>query len=149
MISGLYRLIVAAADWRPRDALVGIAIAAIVAVFATVSVGFATVAAYLHFESTSGPVVASLVISAAYAAAATAGICGLLLRRRRPLRRDVPDQAPTAQLEAVLQSIAAANGAQDAASLASALSMGRDMSSMERLAVALVSGFFAGRKLDR
>ena len=73
MISGLYRLIVAAADWRPRYTLVGIAIAAIVAVFATVSVGFGLVAAYLHFESTSGPVVASLVISAAYAAAATAG----------------------------------------------------------------------------
>jgi len=71
-----------------------------------------------------------------------------LLRRRRPPRRDAPDQAPAAQFEALLQSIAAAHGAQDVAS-ASALSMGRDMSSMERLALALVSGFFAGRKLDR
>ena len=59
----------------------------------------------------------------------------VILRRRHP-----PEN-----LEALLQSLAAAGTPQDQMALIAALRVGRDLSPMELLAISLISGFFAGR----
>jgi hypothetical protein len=53
--------------------------------------------------------------------------------------------APPDNLEALLQSLTAASTPQDQKALIAALRVGRDLSPIELLAIALISGFFAGR----
>jgi hypothetical protein len=151
MLLALHRLFAAASGWHPGQILISLAIAGLAAAFAAVSLGFATLAAWLHLDAVAGRIAACLAISGCYALAAIITTVVLLRWRARSSRRDArdPGQASTAQLEAVLQALAAAGGGDDATAFAAALGTGRTMSPMERLVVALVSGFFAGRKLGR
>ncbi len=145
MFRGLYRFMVAAADWHPRDLLIGAIAAEVVTLFATICLGFGTFAAYMHFSAFGGAVFAAVMISAAYGVIAV--ICGVALTRWHD-RSAPPASATPAHpetLEALLQSLAAAGTLQDQKALIAALRVGRDLSPMELLAISLISGFFAGR----
>ena len=145
MFRGLYRFMVAAADWHPRDFLIGTIGVEVVTLFTIVSLGFGTFAAYTHLSASEGPVFAAVMISAAYGVIAV--ICGVALirwhDRSSPPASATPVHPET--LETLLQSLAAAGTPQDQKALVAALRAGRDLSPMELLAVSLISGFFAGR----
>lgn len=146
MLRGLYRLLLAAADWRPRDFLLGIVAAELVALCAGVSLGFGTFAAYMHLSASEGPVFAAVMISAVYGLVAIAA--GLALARwhaRSPRHRPAAPE-PSVNLEALLQSLSAAGTPQDQMALIAALQLGRDLTPMELLILSLVRGFIAGRK---
>jgi hypothetical protein len=146
MFRGLHRLIVAAADWQPRNFLIGAIGAEAVTLLATVSLGFGTFAVYTHLSASEGPVFAAAMISAAYGAVAV--IAGVALARwhHRSSRPPAAAPAPPENLEALLRSLAAAGTPQDQMALVAALRVGRDLSPMELLAISLIGGFLAGRK---
>ncbi|GGJ45378.1 hypothetical protein [Neoroseomonas lacus] len=149
MFRGLYRLLVAAGDWRPRDFLLGVVAAELVALMAVVSLGFATFAAYTHFAASEGPVFAALVISVSYGMVAI--IAGIVLARWHARTSHHEARAPAApeDLELLLRSLGEAGNAQDQAALIAALRLGRDLTPMELLAVSLIGGFFAGRRAGK
>lgn len=136
---------VAAAAWQPRDFLIGTIGAEVVTLLSTVCLGFGTFAAYMQLSAVEGPVFAALVISVAYGVVAV--IAGVALARWHA-RSTFPSStapAPPENLEALLQSLAAAGAPQDQTALIGALRVGRNLSPMELIAVSLISGFFAGR----
>ena len=145
MFRGLHRLMIAAADWHPRDFMIGAIGAELVTLFTIICLGFGTFAAYTHLSASEGPVFAAAVISVAYGVVAV--ICGVALMRwhERSSRPASAAPAPPENLEALLQSLSAAGAPQDQKALITALQVGRDLSPMELLAVSLISGFFAGR----
>ena len=145
MFRGLHRLMIAAADWHPRDFMIGAIGAELVTLFTIICLGFGTLAAYSHLSASQGTVFAAAVISVAYGAVAV--ICGVALMRwhERSSRPASAAPAPPENLEALLQSLSAAGAPQDQKALIAALRVGRDLSPMELLAVSLISGFFAGR----
>ena len=145
MFRGLHRLMIAAADWHPRDFMIGAIGAELVTLFTMICLGFGTFAAYSHLSASEGPVFAAAVISVAYGVVAV--ICGVALMRwhERLSRPASAAPAPPENLEALLQSLSAAGAPQDQKALITALQVGRDLSPMELLAVSLISGFFAGR----
>ena len=145
MFRGLHRLMIAAADWHPRDFLIGAIGAELVTLFTIICLGFGTFAGYTHLSASEGPVFAAAVISIAYGVVAV--ICGVALMRwhERLSRPASAAPAPPENLEALLQSLSAAGAPQDQKALISAMRVGRDLSPMELLAVSLISGFFAGR----
>ncbi|WP_270934602.1 hypothetical protein [Falsiroseomonas oryzae] len=153
MLRGLHRLLLAVADWHPRDFLIGVIGAEAVMLLATLSLGFGTFAAYTHLSASEGPVFAAGVISAAYGMVAIM-VGGALARwharssRHRPAV-PAPNENPNENLEALLQSLAATGTPQDQMALIAALRVGRELSPIELLALSLISGFFAGRQTGK
>jgi hypothetical protein len=143
MFRGLHRLMISAADWHPRDFMIGAIGAELVTLFTIICLGFGTFAAYTHFSASQGPVFAAIMISATYGVVAV--ICGVALMRWHDRSSRPAAAAPAENLEALLQSLSAAGAPQDQKALIAALRVGRDLSPMELLAVSLISGFFAGR----
>jgi len=145
MFRGLHRLMIAAADWHPRDFMIGAIGAEVVTLFTIICLGFGTFAAYMHLSASQGVVFAAAMISVAYGVVAV--ICGVALMRwhGRSSRPASAAPAPPENLEALLESLSAAGAPQDQKALIAALRVGRDLSPMELLAISLISGFFAGR----
>ena len=145
MFRGLHRLMIAAADWHPRDFMIGAIGAEVVMLFTIICLGFGTFAAYTHLSASQGVVFAAAMISVAYGV--VAAICGVAHMRwhERSSRPASAAPAPPENLEALLQSLSAAGAPQEQKALIAALRVGRDLSPMELLAVSLISGFFAGR----
>ncbi len=145
MFRGLHRLMSAAADWHPRDFMIGAIGAEVVTLFTIVCIGFGTFAAYMHLSASQGPVFAAAVISVVYGLVAV--ICGVALMRwhKRSSRPASAAQAPPENFETLLQSLSAVRTPQGQNALTAALRVGRDLSPMELLAVSLIGGFFAGR----
>ncbi|WP_198374737.1 hypothetical protein [Neoroseomonas rubea] len=149
MFRGLHRLFLAAADWQPRDFLIGMVGAEVVTLLGAVSLGFGTFAAYAHLSATQGPVFAGVVISAAYGVAAVTGGIALARWHASSSKAAPAEPAPPENLEALLRSLAGAGTPQDQMALIAALKVGRDVSPMQLLAISLISGFFAGRTTGR
>lgn len=153
MIDGLIDFLSGAAERRLRDCLLGSILAVLGALFAAVSLGFATFAGYASLRASEGAVAAALIVCAAYGLFALSIWTIALLRRssrRRPARAPAaPAPASPGSLEALLQSLNAGGAPQDQAALAVAMQLGRELSTMQLLAVALVGGFLAGRRLGK
>lgn len=149
MLRGLHRLLIAAAEWHPRDFLIRAIGIELVMLFAAVSLGFATFAAYTHLSASEGPVFAAAVISAAYGAVATISGAALAGWHAKPQSHRPTAAAPPEDFEALLQSLAAGGTRQDQMALIAALQVGRALSPMELVAISLISGFFAGRTAER
>ncbi len=149
MFRGLHRLLVAAADWHPRDFLIGAIGAEVVTLVAMVSLGFGTFAAYMHLSAAEGPVFAAVAISAAYGVVAV--IAGAGLARWYATSSRDPATVPPASVnpETLLRSLAESGSPQDQAALTAALRLGRALSPMELLALSLVGGFLAGRRAGK
>ena len=153
MFRGLTGLLGAAVERRLHDCLFGVVATAVVGLFATVSLGFGTFAAYATLGASEGRVVAALIVGAAYGLTAIA-IWGVWAARRhagRP-RRAAAAAAPAASsgtVDSLLQSLAAGGTSPDQPALIAAMRLGRELAPMELLALALLGGFIAGRKLDK
>ena len=115
-------------------------------------IGLATLAAYDGLRATQGSVSAALILSAIY------GISAFLIFTMRSYRRRAvqhprniaPVEACSNDVPDLLRSaMAAASGASRPEELAAGLSLGRALSPFESIAVALISGFLAGRRLGK
>jgi hypothetical protein len=149
MIRSLTALLAAAAGRGPRNLLLGAAAATLAALFAAVSLGFGTFAAYIYLRASEGRVVAALIVAAAYGLLAiTIGVIGAArLRLRRAAAASAP--ASRGNVDSLLQHLAAAGSAENQQALVAAMQRGREFSPMQLLALALIGGFIAGRKLAR
>jgi len=116
------------------------------AVFAAVSLGFGTFAAFVWLRALEGRAVAALILCLGYGLLAIAilGI-GALRRRGRRVRASAAPPAPA--LDPVVQALGGT--VQDQVALAAALRLGTELSPIELLVLSLARGFIAGRKLRK
>lgn len=140
-------LVGATIEQRVRDSMLGIAVMIVGALFATVSLGFGTFGAYVYVSESEGPVVTALIMSATYGLLAIV-IWAVWAARRRAAagRRGAAAPANPGNVD-WLQSLAGAGTPEDQQALAAAMRLGRQLSPIQVLALALISGFIAGRKL--
>ena len=150
MIRWLTGLLGAATERRMGDFLLGAAVAGMVALFAAVSLGFGAFAAYAYLQASQGRVVAALIVCAAFGATAIT-IWAVAMARRRARRSRLAAMASASasveDLNSILRHLVAAGAQQDQLALAARL--GRELSPMQLLALALVGGFIAGKKLAK
>lgn len=152
MIRRLIGLVGAAAEQRLSNFVLGVGTAAAVALFAALSLGFGTFAAYVYLRAWHGRVFAALIVCAAYGMLAIAiGAIGVARRRASRLRRANAASPPTSpeDVDLLLQYLGAANGLQGQSALLAATRLGRELSPMQLLVLALIGGFIAGRKLGK
>jgi Kef-type K+ transport system membrane component KefB len=150
MIRWLTDLVGSVAERRLRDFLLGVGTAAVGALFAAVSLGFGTFAAYIYLRASQGRVVAALIVCAAFGATAiTIWAVAMARRRARRLRLAAMASASASveDLNLILRHLVAAGAQQD--QLAAAMRLGRELSPMQLFALALVGGFIAGKKLAK
>ena len=149
MIRWLTGLLGAATERRMGDFLLGAAVAGMVALFAAVSLGFGAFAAYAYLQASQGRVVAALILCAAFGATAIA-IWAIAMARRRARRARLAaraSSAPVEDIDTLLRHLVAAGAQQDQLALVARL--GRELSPMQLLALALIGGFIAGKKLAK
>ena len=152
MIRWLIGLLGAAAERGLGELLLGVAAAGVVAVFAAVSLGFGTFAVYVYLRASQGRVVAALIICAVYGVTAiTIWAIGAARRRARRLRLAAmaPASASLEDIDWLLQYLVAAGAQQEQLALVAAMRLGRELSPMQLLALALVGGFIAGKNLAK
>src|SRR5271157_4760426 len=116
MIRGLAGFMAAAAKRRLKDFLLSVAAATAAALFAAVSLGFGTFAAYIYLRALEGRVVAALIVCAAYGLLAiTIGVIGAVHQRSARLNPAAALSAPASRgnVDSLLQHLAAAGSAQD------------------------------------
>jgi len=151
MISRLLGLGTAWAGTSLRDLMFGLTISAMRAVFAAVSLGFGTFAAYLALTESLGAPNAAAILCAAYAIVAIAmcliGMRYRRIRRRRSIAAVAP--APATDIEALVQSLGTAGSPVDQRALMAAMQVGRNLSPTQLLLIAVMGGFVAGRKLGK
>ncbi len=150
MIRWLTGLLGAATERRLGDFLLAVAAAGMVALLAAISLGFGAFAVYAYLRASQGRVVAALIICAAYGATAiTIWAIGMARRRARRLRLAAmaSASAPVADIDSLLRHLVAAGAQQDQLALVARL--GRELSPMQLLALALIGGFIAGKKLAK
>jgi hypothetical protein len=109
MIRGLTGVLAATAERGLRDFLLGIVAATVAALFAAISLGFGTFAAYVYPRASEG----------------------------------------RGNVDSLLQDFAAAGTARDQRALVAALRLGRELSPAQLVALALVGGFIAGRRIRK
>ena len=130
-----------------RDFLRCIAAAMVVAAFGAVSLGFGTFAAYVYLRASEGGGGAALIVCAVYGLIAiTIAATWLVRRRGGRLRRAAAASASLGTVESLLQALAAAGTPKDPLVLDAAVRLGRALSPMQLVALALIGGFIAGRK---
>ncbi len=152
MIRWLTDLLGTAAERCLGDFLLGVGAAAVVALFAAVSMGFGTFAVYVYLRASQGRVVAALIICAVYGLTAiTIWAIGVARRRARRLRLAAMASASASleDIDSLLQYLVAAGAQQDQLALVAAMRLGRELSPMQLLALALIGGFIAGRNLAK
>jgi|SRR5579864_8521056 len=146
MIRELTGLFGAAVERRLRDCLLGGVAATAITLFASVSLAFGTFAAYVYFRTSDGRVIAALIVSAAYGLLAIA-IWAIGVGRRRSSRLRRAASASPGNVDSLLQALGGTP--QEQLALAAALRLGSELSAMQLLALALIGGFVAGRKLGK
>jgi hypothetical protein len=123
-----------------------------VALFAAVSLGFGTFAAYVYLRVSEGRGVAALIVGAVYGLVAiTIWVIWVTRRRAFRFRCAAVASAPATSgtIDAFIQSLAAASTPQDQLALVAAMRLGRQLTSMQLLALALIGGYVAGRKIGK
>jgi len=128
MLRRLTACVTAAVDRRLRDFALDVAAAAIGALFAAISLGFGTYAAYVYLRAWEGPVFAALIICMAY------GLLAISRRRACRLTRGAAASslASPDDVESLLRSLAAAGAP---------MRLGRELSPLQVAALALIGGF--------
>lgn len=147
MIRRLMDFVGCAVERRLRDIAFGAVAAASVALLFAISLGFGVAAAYGHLRGELGGVVAALIICAVFGLAAImiAVIWAVRRRKARQTRRAaVP--ASAGSVASLLQSLTEIGAAPDREIMAAALRLGREISPMRLIALAMVGGFIVGRK---
>ncbi|MEI8396105.1 MAG: hypothetical protein WCF85_15310 [Rhodospirillaceae bacterium] len=141
-----------AAERSLRDVVPAIVVAMSITLFSAISLGFGTFAAYGYLRGLLGGVVAALIVSAAYGLVAVTIRVVWTVRRRQARRvRCAAAAAPAlvGTVTSLLRSLAEAGTPQDREIMAAAERLGREISPMELLALAVIGGFIVGRKLAK
>jgi hypothetical protein len=147
MVRELIGLWGAAAERCVHDSLLTVAAVTAAALFTAVSLGFATFAGYEYCRAWDGHVAAALIVAAIYALLAIAILAIEAARRRAArLRRAAAAASPPA-VDSLLQSQATPDAPPEQLALIAAMRLGRELSTMQLLALTLAAGFMAGRKL--
>lgn len=139
-----------AVERRLRDVAFGVVAAASVALLSAISLGFGVTAAYSHLGGLLGDVAAALIICAVFGLTAIM-IAAVWAVRRRKARRARRAAVPTSAglVASLLQSLTEVGAPQDREILAAALRLGREVSPMQLIALAIVGGFIVGKKRDK
>jgi hypothetical protein len=153
MIRRLTDLLGRAAEQSLQAVMLRLIVAMSIALFAAISLGFGTFAAYGCLRGLLGGSVAALIICSAYGLVAVT-IWAVWTARGRQARRGAAPAAPAASapvgsVTSLLQSLAEGGALQDREVMAAAARLGRELSPLELLLMALIAGFIVGRKLDR
>jgi hypothetical protein len=154
MIGRLTGLLGRAAEQSLQAVMLRLIVAMSIALFAAISLGFGTFAAYGCLRGLLGGSVAALIICLAYGLVAVT-IWVVWTARGRQARRAQRGAAPSAPVAPVgsvtslLQSLAKAAAPQDREVMAAAARLGRELSPFQLIALAVIGGFIVGRKLDR
>jgi hypothetical protein len=150
MIRRLTGLLGRAAEQSLQAVMLRLIVALSIALFAAISLGFGTFAAYGCLRSLLGGSVAALIICLAY------GLVAVTIRvvwtaRGRQARRGAAPAAPppVGSVTSLLQSLAEGGAPQDREVMAAAARLGRELSPLQLLLTAMIAGFIVGRKLDR
>jgi hypothetical protein len=153
MIHWLMSLLGALTERRFRDFSLGVGAVAVVALLGAVALGFGTLAAYVYFRASQGVVGATLIICFAYALLAILiGAVAMIRRRAERLVRSAasaPTPAASQNIDSFFQSMAEVGAPQDRQALLAALQLGRGLSPLQLITIALVGGFIVGRKLGK
>ena len=150
MIRYLTNLLDVATERRFRAFLLGVGAAAVVTMFAMASLGFGAFAAYGYLRPVEGPVGAALILCGA------SGLLALVIgaftwTRRRARRRQANAAAstPAGNVNSFLQGFIATGAPDQQSTLDAAMRFARDITPMQLVALALIGGFTAGRKLRK
>jgi len=153
MVRWLAALLGHAAERSLRDVVPAIVVAVSVALLSAISLGFGTFAAYGYLRGLLGGVVAALIVCAAYGLVAITIWVVWTVRRRRAARRvrcaAAAAPAPVGPVTSLLEALAEAGTPEDREVMAAAARLGRELSPVQLLALAVIGGFIVGRKLDK
>ena len=150
MVRELIGLWGAAAERCLHDSLLGVATFTAAALFTAVSLGFATFAAYDYFRASEGPVAAALIVAAAYGLLAIAILAiGVARRRAARLRRAAAAASPRECRCAASVCGRERTRRRKQLALIAAMRLGRELSTMQLLALTLAAGFMAGKNLRK
>ncbi len=150
MIRYLTNLLDVATERRLRAFLLGVGAAAVVTMFAMASLGFAAFAAYGYLRPVEGPVAAALILCGA------SGLIALVIgaftwtrRRARRMQASAAASTPAGNVNSFLQGLIATGSPDQQSTLDAAMRLARDMTPMQLVALALIGGFTACRKLRK
>jgi len=150
MIRYLTNLLDVATERRFRAFLLGVGAAAVVTMFAITSLGFGAFAAYGYLRPVEGPVAAALILCAASGALALAiGAFTWTRRRARRMQANAAASTPAGNVNSFLQGFIATGAPDQQSTLDAAMRFARDITPMQLVALALIGGFTAGRKLRK
>ncbi len=153
MIHWLMSLLGALTERRFRGLLLGVGAVAVSALLGAVALGFGTLAAYAYLRASQGVVGAALNICFAYVLLAIlTGAVAMIRRRVERLARgaaSAPPPAPSENIDSFFQSMADVGAPQDRQALLAALQLGRGLSPLQLITIALIGGFIVGRKLGK
>ena len=151
MIRWLTGVLGYAAERSLRDVVPCVVVAMSVALVAAVSLGFGTFAAYRYLRGLLGDVDAALIVCAAYGlVAVTIRVVWMVHRRQiRRVRSAAAALAAVGPVTSLLQSLAEVGTPLDREVIAAAARLGREISPMQLLTLAVIGGFIVGRKLDK
>jgi hypothetical protein len=153
MIHWLMSLLGALTERRFRGLLLGAGAVAVSALLGVVALGFGTLAAYVYLRASQGVVGAALIICFAYALLAILiGAVAMIRRRAERLARgaeSAPTPASSENIHSFFQGLAGAGAPKDREALLAAMQIGRELTPLQLIAIALISGFIVGRKLGK
>jgi hypothetical protein len=150
MIRYLTNLLDVATERRFRAFLLGVGAAAVVTMFAIASLGFGAFGAYGYLRPMEGSVAAALILCAASGVLALAiGAFTWTRRRARRMQANAAASTPAGNVNSFLQGFIATGAPDQQSTLDAAMRFARDMTPMQLVALALIGGFTAGRKLRK
>ena len=150
MIRYLTNLLDVATERRFRAFLLGVGAAAVVTMFAIASLGFGALGAYGYLRPMEGSVAAALILGAASGVLALAiGAFTWTRRRARRMQANAAASTPAGNVNSFLQGFIATGAPDQQSTLDAAMRFAHDMTPMQLVALALIGGFIAGRKLRK
>jgi uncharacterized membrane protein len=150
MIRYLTNLLDVATERRFRAFLLGVGAAAVVTMFATASLKFGAFAAYGYLRPVVGPMGAALVLCGTFGLLALViGAFTWTRRRARRMQANAAASTPAENVNSFLQGFIATGAPDQQSTLDAATRFARDITPMQLVALALIGGFTAGRKLRK
>ena len=150
MIRYLTNLLDVATERHFRAFLLGVGAAAVVTMFAIASLGFGAFGAYGYLRPVVGPVATALILCGA------SGLLALVIgafiwtrRRARRMQANAAASTPAGNVNSFLQGFIATGAPDQQSTLDAAMRFAHDMTPMQLVALALIGGFTAGRKLRK
>ena len=150
MIRYLTNLLDVATERRFRAFLLGVGVAAVVTMFAMASLGFGAFAAYGYLRPVVGPMGAALILCGTFGLLALViGAFIWTLRRVRRMQANAAASTPAGKVNSFLQGFIATGAPDQQSTLDAAMRFARDMTPIQLVALTLIGGFTAGRKLRK